>query len=170
MSQALAQFILPQALIGHSDLVRLLRELEQVDNNLESQKAKKTATSGNYRLPPMSQALTDFLELNKIDIKSDHVRMDLKAQLRKVKDHAPVMHMTFATEADRESIEYLTAWIRKELHPQTLISVGLQPSLIAGVYIRTPNHVHDFSVRAHMKDSRSLIVESLEALMKGPQQ
>ena len=163
-----AQFVLPAALIGHADVARLLRELETIDNDLESQKARRTGSPGHYKLPGMSHALSEFLELNKIDIANDHVRMDLKARLRKLKDHAPVMHMTFATEADRESVEYIAAWIRKELHPQALITVGLQPSLIAGVYIRTPNHVHDFSVRAHMKDSRTIIVEALDALGKVP--
>jgi F0F1-type ATP synthase delta subunit len=164
------EFILPSALIGHADLVHLLRELESLDNELESQKARKTGATGHYRMPSMSQMLSEFVELNKIDMANDHVRIDLKARLRKLKDHAPVMHMTFSTEADRESLEYLAAWIRRELHPQALISPGLQPSLIAGVYIRTPNHVHDFSVRAHMKDSRGIIVEALDAIGKAVQQ
>jgi F0F1-type ATP synthase delta subunit len=77
--------------------------------------------------------------------------------------------MTFSTEVDPESMQYLTAWVRRELHPQALISIGLQPSLVAGVYVRTPNHVHDLSVRAFMKDSRRIIVEALDQLKETAQ-
>jgi hypothetical protein len=167
VSTVAVQYKLPAAVVSRADMTRLVRELESLDNELEQQKARRQGSSGNYRLPVLSKALTDFLEENKLNASDDHVRMDLKANLRKLKDHAPVMHMTFSTEVDPESLQYLTAWIRHELHPQALISVGLQPNLIAGVYVRTPNHVHDLSVRAFMKDSRKLIVQALDQL-KGP--
>jgi len=156
--------MLPAAVVSHADMARLLRELESIDNELETQKARHQGESGKYHLPTMSQALSDFLLSNKLDITNDHVRMDLKSQVRKLKDHAPVMHMTFSTEVDPESLQDIAAWVRHELHPQALISVGLQPSLVAGVYIRTPNHVYDMSVRAFMQDSRKLIVEALDSL------
>lgn len=164
-----AQFVFPPALIGRADLARLLRELENLDNDLESQRARNRDKAEGYHMPNMSRALSDFIETNKIDMTNDHARMILTTQLRKLKDHAPVIHMTFASEADPESLQQLVTWIRGELHPQALLSVGLQPSLIGGVYVRTPNHVHDFSIRAHMKDSRKLIVEALDALGRSPQ-
>jgi hypothetical protein len=159
----------PSALIGRSELARLLRELETLDNELESQRARSHGEKVGYHMPNMSRALDDFLTVNKIDVANDHARMEIRATLRKLKEHAPVVHMTFATDADPESLQQIVAWIRKELHPQALISVGLQPALIGGVYIRTPNHVHDLSLRSHMKDSRSVIVEALDALARSAQ-
>jgi G3E family GTPase len=160
----------PPALVGRADLSHLLRELETLDNDLESQKARSRGKTEVYHMPNASQALADFLEINKIDIANDQARMDVRSQLRKLKDHAPVIHMTFASDADPESLGTIVDWIRKELHPQALVSVGLQPSLVGGVYVRTPNHVHDLSVRAHMKDSRQIIVQALDTLAKGIQQ
>jgi F0F1-type ATP synthase delta subunit len=169
VTQEVKPLTFPPALVGRSDLSRLLRELEALDNELESQKARSHGKTDGYHIPNMSRALNDFLEINKIDIANDHVRMDIRSQMRKLKDHAPVVHMTFATETDPESMQKIVDWIRKELHPQALISVGLQPSLVGGVYIRTPNHVHDLSIRAHMRDSREVIVKALDALAKGVQ-
>lgn len=170
MSEASApQLMLPASVISRVDMTRLVRDLEAVDDSLEAQKARREGESGRYRLPNMSQVLNDFLTINKLDIMNDRVRMDLKSQLRKLKEHAPVLHMTFATEADPESLQQLAAWIRRELHPLALISVGLQPSLVGGVYLRTPNHVHDFSLRNHMKDSRQLIVTALDKLKETAQ-
>jgi hypothetical protein len=171
VTQAAVQYILPSALIGRPDIARILRELEALDNELEAQRARNHThdKKASYQLPNMSRALSDFLTTNKIDIASDHVRMDTRSQLRRLKDHAPVIHMVFASEADPESMQQIVAWIRDNLHPQALITVGVQPSLIGGVYIRTPNHIHDFSLRSHMKDSRNLIVESLDKLIRSPQ-
>ena len=165
---AAAPFIFPPALVGRRDLTRVLRELEQLDNELESQKARSHGEA-QYHMPAISQVLNDMLTTNKVDIANDQTRMKFREQLRKLKDHAPVIHMTFAAEADPGAIQQIVAWIRQELHPQALISVGLQPSLIGGVYVRTPNHVHDFSLREHMKGKRDVIVQSLEQISGGVQ-
>ena len=158
-------YLLPSALISRADLARLVREVEAVDSALETQKVKNDG-QGNYRLPTMSQSLGDFLAINKIDLTDDHGRMTLKEQLIKLKDKAPVIHMTFATSADPEALQDLVDWVRKELHPQALISVGLQPSLIGGVYMRTPNHVYDFSMRSRMQGKREILVGAIEEFAK----
>jgi F0F1-type ATP synthase delta subunit len=166
MSQEAQSFVLPPALITKVDLAHLMREVEGVDSNLEAQKVRASQAGQQiaYRLPALSRMLSDFLELNKVDLLDDHIRMHFKEQLRKLKDKVPVVHMTFASTIDPESLEYIAGWIRQELHPQALISVGLQPSLIGGVYIRTPNHVHDFSMRALFKGKTEVLVRDLEGL------
>lgn len=160
-----AGYVLPSALISRADLSRLVREVESVDGNLETQKVKNHGEAA-YRMPTMSQSLSDFLALNQLDVSDDKVRMNVKTQLQKLKDHAPVIHMTFATSADPESLQDLVEWVRKELHPQALISVGLQPGLVGGVYMRTPNHVYDFSLRNYFKGKRQVVVQAIEELAK----
>lgn len=166
MSHELPNFALPPALVSKIDLARLIREVETVDGSLEAQKVRGYQKE-QMRMPTLSRSLSDFLELNKLDILDNQKRMILKEQLRVLKDKIPVIHLTFATEVDPESLEYLVAWIRKELHPQALVSIGLQPSLIGGVYIRTPNHVHDLSMRALFKGKSSVLVKDLEGLHSG---
>jgi len=164
---AAPSYILPAALTGRADLARLVREIETVDGELEAQKVRARGEQVNYRLPNMSKPLSDFLDQNKQDITNDQTRMGLVENLRKLKDHAPVVHMTFAVEADPESLMQLVEYMRRELHPYTLISVGLQPALVAGAYMRTPNHVHDFSIRELLSSKRDLIVQDLEGLLRG---
>lgn len=159
---AAASYILPMALIGRADLARLGREVEALDNELEAQKVRGLKDQG-YHLPTMSRGLSDFIEQNKIDISNDQTRLELKEQLRVLKDKAPIMHMTFAVDADPDFLQQLVLWLRHEIHPQALISVGLQPDLVAGVYIRTPNHVHDFSVRSLLQDKHDLLIQKLES-------
>jgi len=159
-------YVLPPALTSRADLARLVREVENIDTDLEAQKARNRSTGGTgYSLPAMSHGLGDFLELNQLDIADDQTRMKLKESMRKLKEHAPVMHLTFAVDADTESLSKLVAWLRQEIHPQALISVGLQPGLVGGVYVRTPNHVHDFSLRSHLQTKRDIMIREIEALM-----
>src|SRR5690606_10661055 len=94
-------------------------------------------------------------------------RAGLINQLRQLKANAPIAHVTFASLVDTESLRQITAWLRESVHPQAVIVVGLQPSLVGGVYIRTPNHVHDFSLRAQLAGHRDIIVKEVEALSGG---
>jgi G3E family GTPase len=154
--------LLPMTVTGHAHLAKLVRELETVENDLESQKAHSRDQTPT--IPPMSQALADVIELNKVDITKTQQRMQLKSRLGYTKDRAPTMHFTFAVQADPESLQQLAEYVRREIHPQALISVGLQPELVGGVYLRTPNHVHDFSLKQRLHDQRGLISQALEQL------
>ena len=159
-------YAFPPALISRADLARLMREVESVENELEAQKARAQSQNQEvvYHMPPMSRSLSDFVELNQLELSDDKIRMALKENLRKLKDHAPVVHMTFAVDADSEFLQKLVDWLRKEIHPQTLLSVGLQPNLVGGVYVRTPNHVHDFSIKSYLQTKRDVMLKELESL------
>ncbi len=168
MSEArAAHYILPAVLIGRADLARLAREVEAVENDLESQKVRASAGATGYHMSTVSRLLIDFVTLNKIEVASDKALVGLKEDLRLMKDKAPILHMTFATDADEEFLQQLVQWVRAEIHPHALIDVGLQPRIIGGVHVRTPNQVHDFSVRALLKGKRSIIVRELEVLHAG---
>lgn len=164
---AAAPYILPSALISRADLARLVREVENMDAELEAQKARNQTTGQKgYHMPNISQGLSDFAELNKLDLADDKARMLLKEQMKVMKDKAPIVHMTFAVEADPDSLRFLVEYMRKELHPQTLLSIGLQPALVGGVYMRTPNHIHDFTLRAKLSQSRGIIQQDIDQLLK----
>ena len=160
-----AGFVLPAALISRADLARLLLEVESIESQLESQKVRNRGKAdASYHLPTMSQSLSDFLDVNKLDLADDQGRMLLTEQLRVLKDKAPTIHMTFSVGADPHSLGLLVDWLRKEVHPQALVSVGLQPALVGGAYVRTPNKVHDFSMRSLMQGKRNVMINELEKL------
>lgn len=168
MSEAVksyTEFVMPPNVVDKVDLARLVREVEDLDNEYTTAEARAKADADTPSRSTPSQQLTDFLHVNELSLDiSGHARTELIEQLRLLKDHAPVVHMTFAVEADRESLGKLATWLRSSVHTQALISVGLQPSLIAGVYLRTPNHVHDLSLRGMLKNGRGALVKELETL------
>lgn len=157
-----ADFVLPPNVVSKVDLARMVSDLERVDDEMTT--AGIRAGGAAVPMSAMSEQLESFLNLNSIQITDDHQRMDLIQHLRKLKDSVPIIHMTFATQADRDSLQQLAQWLRTEIHPQAVIGVGLQPGLVAGVYVRTPNHIHDLSIRGRLESSRGVLVQELEAL------
>ncbi len=157
-------YVLPPSIVTRVDLSRLVRELEWVDNELTTAEVRVKANGQQQSTPTISSSLEEFLVQNQLTLQTGQERSELIKQARLLKDKAPTVHMTFAVPADSESLQHIAQWLRKEVHPQALVSVGLQPALVAGVYLRTPNKVHDFSMRAMLKNSQGILVKQLEAL------
>ena len=162
------KFILPPSVVSRLDVSRLVSELERVDNELTGDSIRHKVDEGHEVVKPqLSEQLNDFLNANKLNLDNDHGRSELIKEVRLLKDHVPVIHMTFAVTADRESLATLMSWLRESVHAQVVVAIGLQPALVAGVYMRTPNHVHDFSMRARLKENHSKLVGVLEELRGG---
>lgn len=157
-------FLLPSSVVTKVDVSRLVRDAERVDGELTTGAVRKKTGSVDTVKPVLSEQLIEFLSMNNLSFETSKERTELIKQLRILKDKVPVTHMTFATVADPESLQSLIAWLRGSVHPQAVIEVGLQPALVAGVYLRTPNHVHDLSLRGTLQGKRGLLVKELEAL------
>lgn len=109
---------------------RMVTEMEQLDNDLNAANVRsKTvgATEATF-VPVLSETLRDF-DQNKLTANDSKGRTSLIKQLRALKDKVPIVHMTFAVSADIESLQQLVQWLRTSVHPQAVISVGLQPDL-----------------------------------------
>ena len=157
-------FLLPQSLISKLDVARLLSEVERIDNELTTASVRAKANAAQQPQPVLSSVLEEFLVQNQLTLVNPRDRTELIKQLRLLKDKVPVVHMTFAVPADPESLQKIASWLRSSVHPQAVISVGLQPALVAGVYLRTPNRIHDLSVRAKIEGGHSILMKELESL------
>lgn len=164
-----ADFVLPPSVVSRVDVSRLVSELERVDNEMTAARVRAGLQEGSEGSVSVviSQAATDFLAENELTLDDGRARSELVKQLRALKDKVPIIHMTFAVTADRESLGKIVAWLRETVHPQAVIAVGLQPALVAGVYLRTSNHVHDLSLRAKLQGSHDVLVGQLEDLRGG---
>lgn len=157
-------YVLPPNIVSKLDLARLVHEVEQIDAVLTTAAVQAKVGAGTKPQITPSEQLADFLRLNSLTLTSDgRARTELVNQLRLIKDKAPAIHMTFAVEADPDSLGQLALWLRQSIHPQAVISVGLQPGLVAGVYMRTPNRVFDMSLKGRLAGQHELLVSQLEA-------
>ncbi len=159
-----ATLLLPPSVVSKPDLARLVRELETVDGALTTVAARARVGVQSSTMPGLSQPLTDFLTTNKLTLTDSHSREVLIRAMRELKETAPTVHMTFAVEADRTSLQQLAQWLRIQVHPQAVIAVGVQPGLVAGVYLRTNNRVFDLSLKGALKAGRAVLTKELEGL------
>ena len=160
-----ADFKLPAAVISKVDISHLMAEVERIDNVMTTDEVQNKDNPDAQKMQPtLSQPLSDFITQNNLSLDDSRNRTELIKELRLLKDKVPVIHMTFSVEADPESLQTLSAWLRESIHPQAVISVGMQPSLIAGVYLRTPNHVRDLSLRSLITGKHDDLVKELETL------
>lgn len=156
-------FALPASVVSRIDVSRLVNEVERIDNDLTAAAVRNKLGQAEQPMPVTSEQLSDFLTQNQLALNESHERSRLVKELRLLKDKVPVVHMTFAVTADPEGLGQIANWIRANVHPQAVISVGLQPGLVAGVYLRTPNHIHDLSLKSKLASSRGVMVEALES-------
>lgn len=155
---------LPPSVVSKVDVARLVNEMERVDNQLTTDAVRAKAGHPDGAQVTYTEQLGAFLEQNSLSLDDERQRSEIIRALRQLKDNVPIIHMTFASYADPESLARLAEWMRTSLHPQAVIAVGLQPALVAGVYLRTPNHVHDLSLRAKLKEGRSVLIDELRAV------
>lgn len=163
-----ATYLVPAQVVQRQDVAHLLDEVEKISNILTEQEVRQKTGEEIHDTPVLSEALSAFLDQNHFSLidplMESQQRTELIQQLRLLKEKAPVIHMTFAVEADKESLEQLVLWFRQEIHPQALLSVGIQPALVAGTYVRTPNKVHDWSLRGRLIAQREQLETEIGAL------
>lgn len=162
-SEALAPkpFVLPARLIGKPHVARIIRELEAVDTYMASQAIRNPQTAPI--VPGISRVLRELVEANDILLDDQKQRQQLIRTLKSIKDTAPVAHVTFAVEPDITVLTDLARWMRANTHEWSLLSVGVQPNIIGGCVIRTPDKIYDLSFKKFFAGKQA----DLQQVIKG---
>lgn len=156
---------LSNSVISPSDVARLGRELNSLDDFFVAAKARQAGTS--MQLPKLTRALNQLAGDNNVNLLEAADRARLSKALRLAYDRAPTLHISFATEASPKALEKLVVWIRSNIHPQALIQIGLQPSIAAGCFLRTNNQTFDMSLRATLKKSQPQLLKLIAGAIDG---
>lgn len=162
MAHETSQFVLPTLVFGTVEIRRLSRELETLDDFMH-QASLRGAGSKQESLPKVSRLLDATASENHLNLLQSADREQLAAALQQTLERAPVIHISFASDPSAAFLEKIVSWLRSNIHPITLIRLGLQPSIAAGCVLRTANHSFDFSLRNHFTEQRTLLLSSLDA-------
>jgi hypothetical protein len=155
-----AALVLPVSLIGKIDVGRLLREIELLDNFLTQSTIREPGVQA--KLPKTSRLLDEAISTNKLNVLVEADRQQFMKFLQTVYDKGPVLHMSFNADPSPRFTTQLVGWLRKEIHPQVLLQIGLQPNIGVGCMLRTPNHYLDLSLRQRFVKQRQRLVEHLQ--------
>lgn len=151
---------LPVMVASPVDVGRLLRELESIDNALLQLGLR--AGGEPVRMPRTNQLMEQTIQLNKLNLLQDADRQMLKVFLEAIQRESPVLHMSFSADPPPAFIEKLMVWLRREIHPVVLLTVGIQPTIGAGCILRSTNKYFDFSLRQDFAKKRDLLRQALE--------
>lgn len=150
-----SSFTIPLNVLTRSDVGRLLREAEAVEEFLQQAAIRKPGTS--LQLPKSSQLLEDTMSLNNLSTLKQADRQWAVNELKKLHTSAPVLNISFAVDPSAIFLQKLITWLRQQIHPQILLQIGMQPALGAGCVVRTTNKYFDFSLGQRFRDKRELL-------------
>lgn len=152
-------FHLPLGVATVGDLGRMIEEIESLDDFL-AQAAIRTAGTP-VTLPKISKLCEEMVEENGLNMLQAGDRTYIRTFLHKIKDQAPVIHMSFSSEASARFTQKIVEYLRKDIHPVALLSLGLQPNIGAGCVLRTRNKYFDLTLRKNLEAKRADLIEYL---------
>jgi F0F1-type ATP synthase delta subunit len=153
------ELTLPTVIASRQDITNVHRELRLFDDaSLQS----VMRNDNPVKYPPISAKLRGMVQQNQVDLRDEAARKKLLASLDLLKNSAPTIHISFPAEPSPAVLQQLVTWLRKEIDPRIVIRVGMQPTIAAGVIVRTPNHQFDFSLRQHLQKNRAKLVERIK--------
>lgn len=153
--------VLTSYITSPGDLKRTRRELEMLDDFL-SQSSLRTGGKA-VKLPAISRLLEDIAQDSDINLLKGTDRDRLMKFLALLIKNAPVLHLTLASEPSAQALGKLLVWLRANIHPQVLVSIGVQPAIAAGCVVRTANREFDFSLRESLAAQQALLIKNIRA-------
>ena len=150
---------LPPLVVGPVEISRLRRELAAIDETLLEHTLRKKG--GSARMLKTSQLMDQLADLNELNLLHKTDRERLHRFLEAVASRAPVLHISFSADPSPAFLEKLMSWLREKIHPQVLVTIGVQPTIAAGCIVRSPNKYFDFSLRQDFTDKRELLLEQI---------
>ena len=159
-AQPTPSLTLPVLVFGIVEVRRLKRELQALEEFM-AQAALREA-GRQPALPRVSRLLDALAAENHLNLLQPAARQQLKAFLDQTEHKAPTIHISFAADPSSAFTAKLVAWLRSSVASNTLLSIGLQPTIAAGCIVRTTNKLFDLSLRQRFADSQKLLLESFE--------
>lgn len=160
MAHEASKLQLSESVVSQVDIGRLRRELNSVDDFVVQSKVRKAGKQP--ALPRTTPILEEMAKHNKLNLLIEADRKKLDTVLKDLYSHAPVLHISFASDPSPVFLKKIITWLRSEIHPDILLQTGLQPSIAAGCIVRTPNKYLDLSLRKRFEQKRDLLRTSLE--------
>src|SRR5438045_890129 len=109
------KFVLPLLVVGPADVKRLAMEMEALDEFLRQAELRSGNDGSDIKLPKTSRTMDSLAELNNADLLNGADRDQLKAFLNSLQNHAPVIHISFASEPSAAFTVKIVEWLRTNI-------------------------------------------------------
>lgn len=153
---------LPPQLVSRGDVNRILREIVKLDDYLVGADYKGEDQEAIRQT--ISPLLSELATVNQIDLLDQSKRLALRDVMDRISKQAPIFHISFSSAPSAKSIQQVLNWLRLNIHPQLLLTVGIQPSIAAGCVLRTSNRVFDMGLRQTLTKQQPLLLEMIKGV------
>lgn len=150
---------LPTGVVSTGDARRLHRDIVALEDTLQAIRIRTNAPVA--KLPRLSRSLEAFASTNRLNFLLPEDRHHAAVFMNYVLNKAPVMSISFASEASRKFTTEIVMWLRANFDSEMLLEIGLEPNIAAGCIVRTTNRVYDFSLITHLVEKRPMLMEKL---------
>lgn len=154
-----SKMVLPTLVFGKVEVRRLQRELESLDEFLRGMAVRRQT---KFEMPRVSRMLDALANENHLDLLKGAHRTEIAEFIKGVLDTAPTIHMSFAADPSSAFTAKIVSWLRANIHPFTLLDIGLQPNIAAGCIVRTTNKVFDMSLRRHFAENHDMLLQAMQ--------
>lgn len=158
--------VLPSSIVSPTDVARLNREIEAVDNFFRDAQIRQAGTPNV--MPRLSKLMDQLVSNNKLNLLQEADRAKIVSTLGSLYESAPVMHISFSVDPPGPYVQKIVSWLRRNIHPQVLVTVGLQPNIGAGCVVRTTNKLFDLSLREYFSQKRDFFIKKLHDSISDP--
>lgn len=141
------------------ELGRLIIHLQNA-----STRAKIAPSSSRIEELPLSALLTSVLQT--VSIATDDLKRleELQAELRALRDRAPVAHIVLSALPTRVLKRELVQWFRGQLHDQCLVTFTMRPDIGGGFLLRIGSKQYDFSYRQRLLEDKHRLTEIFDGV------
>jgi len=154
---------LPNEVISPTDIARLTREIESLDEFFRQSAIREGGTP--QAAPRYSRLLDGLVVTNELNLlQSDH-REQLIGHMKKLSHDAPVLHISFSVDPPGAYVQKIVTWLRANIDGTILVRVGLQPNIGAGCVVRTTNKSFDFSLRRFFDSKKDFFAAKLHEVV-----
>ncbi len=150
---------LPLLVVSPVDVGRLIREIETIDGVMDQ--AALRGETQDPKLPRTSLLMDKTIAMNKLNLAQPLDRQIMQEYLEYVKAKAPVLHISFSADPSTAFLEKFMAYLRREIDPLVLLTIGLQPNIGAGCIVRSTNKYFDFSLKQDFAAKRQLLRQAI---------
>ena len=154
---------LPPTISSPSDLAALILDIHTYATWYgQFSNAQKIGVSFRESQPELSETtallLRDWVASSPLSSTSLD---ELITELERISQHAPTITITLVAPAPAEVKKTLVAWCRHNLHPDMLVSLRFNATIIGGMVVRSRSHISDWSWKRSIMNNRHRFAEVL---------
>ncbi len=157
------QLILPVSVISPTDVARLTREVESLDEFFRQSEIRQGGTPQS--VPRYSRLLDEVVVANDLNLLEKSNRTLLLGGFQQLQTDAPVMHISFSVDPPGSYVQKIVGWLRQNIDGLVLVRIGLMPNIGAGCVVRTTNKSFDFSLRKYFDSKHDSFISRLHKVV-----